>query len=649
MTRILSALFAFVLLAAACSFAPEATGVPDSAVTRAAVTYVEDFELSTASGTSYVSGSFVGRNGITWDYINTAWAGGVIAGEKSPVLGMNQSPVAEVSAVVPAGVGTLSFKFRKPYSTAVSLDVYVGMTRVGTVTASAKTKTTSILSSPVYTVNKAGAQTIRFVQTAATSGQVSIDTVTWTSYGDVASSSSVSSSSSVVSSSSSSSVVSSSSAAMTSTAEDFTACTATGTTYIDGSFVGNGGVTWNYVQTAWAGGDIEGKTPVLGKGRTPLSEISATIPNGIGTLSFKYRQPYSSLVSLDVYAGSTRLGTVTSSGSTTTVYEASFTVNVTGSVTLRFVQPSTTAGQVSIDNITWTTPGSVATSSSSSVAASSSSSAAPVSGAKIKIGSFNIEIFGTTKISRANTLRVLAQVATNYDIMAVQEVGSNSNPSESTATTVMETYIAEINSIAGPGAYSYVRGHQYAFVYRNSTINKHASQLYSGSQTFAYVPLVANFSVKSGNFDFSMISIHTSPSLANTEIPALKTVMSEVKALYNENDVICVGDYNADGSYYSAGTVTQGWLNGFDPSVYITAIKNGSDTTVSVNNTYTYDRMQMFTAYSTQDFTGTTGVLRFAEVYDISLCEGPSETGIEGNLSDHYPVWAEFYADRDTD
>ncbi|HPH03001.1 MAG TPA: hypothetical protein PLM00_07150 [Spirochaetota bacterium] len=267
---------------------------------------------------------------------------------------------------------------------------------------------------------------------------------------------------------------------------------------------------------------------------------------------------------------------------------------------------------------------------------------------RIRIASFNIQIFGTTKAARANVIWTLAHIATRYDIIAVQEVGSNGTPSETTATSVMNTYVAKINSIAGSGAYSYVRGHQYAFVYRNATITKKASGLYSGSKTFTYKPLRANFAVKNGTFDFAMLTIHTSPDKAVTEIPALQTAMSETRTYYNEQDVICLGDYNADGSYFSAGAAG-GSLNGWSTTTYITVVKNGVDTTVSTGNSYTYDRMQIYKGASYQDYTGYTGVLKFASYYKVSMLEGTTTTaGKESALSDHYPIFADFRKSADT-
>ncbi|MDR1411347.1 MAG: endonuclease, partial [Spirochaetaceae bacterium] len=57
----------------------------------------------------------------------------------------------------------------------------------------------------------------------------------------------------------------------------------------------------------------------------------------------------------------------------------------------------------------------------------------------------------------------------------------------------------------------------------------------------------------------------------------------------------------------------------------------------------TYDRF-IITSEAAEDFTGNFGVIRFDEIYDFE------RMGIVPRaVSDHYPVWAEFYTDRDTD
>ncbi len=160
--------------------------------------------------------------------------------------------------------------------------------------------------------------------------------------------------------------------------ETFDSCTATGTSYVTGSFTGVGGWSWAYTKTAWGGVTLTGKTAVLGKGQSPASALSVTVNNGVGTLSFKYKKAYSTATSLLVKVNGTTIATLATSG-TTVLTAGPYTVNRTGSVTIQLIQSSTSAGQVAVDDITWTSYEGTASSSSSSVSSSSSSSSSSVS------------------------------------------------------------------------------------------------------------------------------------------------------------------------------------------------------------------------------------------------------------------------------
>ena len=106
----------------------------------------------------------------------------------------------------------------------------------------------------------------------------------------------------------------------------------------------------------------------------------------------------------------------------------------------------------------------------------------------------------------------------------------------------------------------------------------------------------------------------------------------------NEPDVICIGDFNADGSYYYEAD----YLHVFPTDRYGWLISNADDTTVADSDN-TYDRI-VTTRSLDEDHSGIVGVLRFDEVFDFS-----SLSIFPKNVSDHFPVWAEFYVDRDTD
>lgn len=283
-------------------------------------------------------------------------------------------------------------------------------------------------------------------------------------------------------------------------------------------------------------------------------------------------------------------------------------------------------------------------------AGASSAEAAPPGPAApgtLRIATYNIQAFGRTKLGRTETLTALARVGTSFDAMAVQEVGSNgSSASEETAEAVMAGYVARMNELAGADVYGFVRADQFALVYRKDRLTVVDWGLYSGKEQFAYRPLTASFRTIGAPLDFVLVSAHVRPSLADTEIPALGRLMAEIAVRYGERDVLCVGDFNADGSYYDEGDGFA--LAAFSSAEFISVVPNDADTTVS-SGELAYDRIVLAPSLS-EDFTGNWAVMRPGELWDLSACEGPAgRAGTESALSDHYPVWAEFHTGRDSD
>ncbi len=130
-------------------------------------------------------------------------------------------------------------------------------------------------------------------------------------------------------------------------------------TYTSGTFVGQDGSTWSYTQCR-SDRAIVAPSPCLGKGRNPTANVtSGLLLNGCGTLSFDYKQGFSSAVNLNVLVNDLVIGNVTSpggTGDTANVHNSGpILVNASGSFILKFKQAdSLTSGQVTIDNVTWT-------------------------------------------------------------------------------------------------------------------------------------------------------------------------------------------------------------------------------------------------------------------------------------------------------
>ncbi|MGD9611894.1 MAG: endonuclease I family protein [Kiritimatiellia bacterium] len=82
------------------------------------------------------------------------------------------------------------------------------------------------------------------------------------------------------------------------------------------------------------------------------------IAGGCGTLSFDYMKMYTSTVQLDVVVNGTVRHTIVGTTSQSVVAATGpLDINVGGNFTLKFVQHNSNAGQVAIDNVSWTSYG----------------------------------------------------------------------------------------------------------------------------------------------------------------------------------------------------------------------------------------------------------------------------------------------------
>ena len=129
--------------------------------------------------------------------------------------------------------------------------------------------------------------------------------------------------------------------------------------------------------------------------------------------------------------------------------------------------------------------------------------------------------------------------------------------------------------------------------------------------------------------DFTIINIHTDPDEATQEIKALPLVVEAVERLTGEQEIIILGDFNSDCSYFSVETFD----DIFKTTNYLNVIGNDFDTTVS-NTVCTYDRI-VITDDLRKHFKGFCGMIRFDQVYNLTQDEAKK-------ISDHYPVWIEL-------
>lgn len=137
--------------------------------------------------------------------------------------------------------------------------------------------------------------------------------------------------------------------------ETFTNFPSTTSGYVNGTFVGDDGSTWNFTQCR---GDVQitDQSIMIGRNRTPQAEFSSgVISGGVGTISFNYLQAFGTDVNLTVLVNDVVYGTVTSSGQQNVVLNSgNITVNQPGDVVIKFINVNNSDGQVVIDDVVWT-------------------------------------------------------------------------------------------------------------------------------------------------------------------------------------------------------------------------------------------------------------------------------------------------------
>lgn len=260
-----------------------------------------------------------------------------------------------------------------------------------------------------------------------------------------------------------------------------------------------------------------------------------------------------------------------------------------------------------------------------------------VTSTDIKIASFNIQVFGVTKASKPEVMQILAKIISEFDIVAIQEIRDKSGSAIQELEQMVDDLGVDYDYVIGPRLGRTRMKEQYAFMYRLSTIKEPKTYTYDDTlDQFHREPFIAYFEAKQGNFCFAVLNIHTDPDEASEEIPALPEVISDAKAHFGEADVIALGDFNADCAYYDEDF----YLVVFPAGEYVWIVDNSADTTVAATEC-TYDRI-VTTDTVFEDYTGEWGVYQFDLVYNLNDEEAK-------DVSDHYPVFATFYVDRDTD
>ncbi len=252
----------------------------------------------------------------------------------------------------------------------------------------------------------------------------------------------------------------------------------------------------------------------------------------------------------------------------------------------------------------------------------------------VTVASFNIQVFGESKLSKSGVVNILAQVVRQFDVVAIQEI-------RCVKDNIIPDFVRAVN--ADGSRYSYVVGprlgrtvstEQYAFVFDTNRIEIDTSSSGTIQDTRDLLhrePFVTRFRARTAtpasSFTFWLVNTHTDPDEVPQEIDTLADVFLVMQqARRDEDDVILLGDLNANDQQFGR----LGQIPGMTWAV--------QGTTTNTRRTKMYDNL-LFDRNRTAEFTGRWGVLDLEAAFRLTR-----EQALE--VSDHLPVWAEFQANE---
>ncbi|XP_027718961.1 deoxyribonuclease-1-like 2 [Vombatus ursinus] len=261
------------------------------------------------------------------------------------------------------------------------------------------------------------------------------------------------------------------------------------------------------------------------------------------------------------------------------------------------------------------------------VPAAAASSAAP-----FRVGAFNIRSFGDNKVADPACCSFIAQILAEYDVTLVQEVR---DPDLSAVSALME----EINSIS-EYTYSYVTSEplgrdnykeMYLFVYRTETLSVLDSYCYPDPEdVFSREPFIVKFSSpNTASKEFVLVPLHSAPHNAVAEIDALYDVYLHVIDKWGTDDILFLGDFNADCNYVKQ----HDWANIRlrTSEIFKWLIPDDADTTVG-NSDCAYDRIVVCGSRLRKCIAPNSATVNnFQKSFDLDQTAALA-------ISDHFPV-----------
>jgi endonuclease/exonuclease/phosphatase family metal-dependent hydrolase len=251
----------------------------------------------------------------------------------------------------------------------------------------------------------------------------------------------------------------------------------------------------------------------------------------------------------------------------------------------------------------------------------------------LRIATFNLHLFGRHKVENPFVVETLAKILRRFDVIAVQEICTKQQDLLPLLVDRINQSDRQYDYMIGPRVGRTDNKEQFAFIFDTTRIETDRTQLYSVDDPEDLLnrePLVGWFRSKAVPpefaFTFTLVNVHLDAELSDQEIRVLPELVRSIhRDGRKEDDVILLGDFGASDSR----------LQFLRSAGMIFAIE-GVPTTAQGNAML--DNLVM-PVKATDEFNGRSGIFDFLRQFNLSIEQAHQ-------VSDHLPVWAEFYANE---
>ncbi|XP_059190079.1 deoxyribonuclease-1-like 1 [Centropristis striata] len=256
-----------------------------------------------------------------------------------------------------------------------------------------------------------------------------------------------------------------------------------------------------------------------------------------------------------------------------------------------------------------------------------------------RICAFNLQHFGESKSKKSDVMYTITRIISRCDVCLLQEVRDSKEKALPQLISQLNRYdkqhqYASVASERLGRSASYQE--QYVFVYRTDTVTVTGQYQYPDDRpgdvdAFSREPFVVRFRApKTAIKEFVLIPQHTTPTNTTKELDALYDVLQDVKRMWRTENVMLLGDFNADCGYLAKKNRKNVRLITEKNLVWL--IPEKTDTTVRSSTSCTYDRIVVNgETFARAVVPSSAGPFNFQMEYRLT-----EEQALE--VSDHYPV-----------